>query len=166
MHHRDRRFVGVFALIYIPDTVEVEVGYRLHKHAWGIGLATEGASALVDYGFETVGLDRIVGLTHAENDASKKVLMKAGLQPRGTASSANWREIIAFLARGPRPEEIIAFRPLETHRERSRELLDKNRQGTLTPAEESDLEERGQLNYLMMLLKAEARKILVTQGKS
>jgi len=93
-------------------------------------------------------------------------IIERGLQPRGTASSANWREIIAFLARGPRPEEIIAFRPLETHRERSRELLDKNRQGTLTPAEESDLEEREQLNYLMMLLKAEARKILVTQGKS
>lgn len=78
------QFIGVFALIYIPDTVEVEVGYRLHKHAWGLGLATEGARALVDYGFETVGLDRIVGLTHAENDASKNVLMKAGLQPRGT----------------------------------------------------------------------------------
>ena len=78
-----RKFIGVFALIYIPDTVEVEVGYRLHRPYWGQGLATEGARALVQYGFHTVGLDRIVGLTHAGNDASKRVLMKAGLTARG-----------------------------------------------------------------------------------
>jgi len=88
------------------------------------------------------------------------------LQSRGTGGSTNWREIIAFLARGPRPEEIIAFRPPETHREHSSELLQKNRHGKLTHAEEEELEEIGQLNYLMMLLKAEARKILLKQGRS
>ncbi len=31
-----------------------------------------------------LGLDRVVGLTHPDNDASKHVLMKAGLQARGT----------------------------------------------------------------------------------
>ena len=77
------KFVGVFALIYIPKTVEVEVGYRLRKPAWGRGLATEGASALVRYGMFELGLDRVVGLTHVENNPSKHVLMKAGLQPRG-----------------------------------------------------------------------------------
>lgn len=81
---KSRRFLGVFALIYIPKTVEVEVGYRLMKSAWGRGYATEGARALVRYGLFELGLDRVVGLTHQENDASKHVLMKAGLQPRGT----------------------------------------------------------------------------------
>ncbi len=94
-------FVGVFALIYIPKTVEVEVGYRLHKSAWGHGLATEGARALVQYGFDTVGLDRIVGLTHAENDPSKHVLMKAGLQPRGTGRYYD-KELCYFVAERPR----------------------------------------------------------------
>jgi len=93
-------------------------------------------------------------------------IIERGMQSRGTGTSANWREIIAFLARGPRPEEIIAFRPTETHRERSSELLQKNRQGKLTQVEEEELEEMGQLNYLMMLLKAKARKILATAGKS
>lgn len=78
------RFVGGYALIYIPNTVEVEVGYRLHTHAWGRGLATEGARALVRYGMVELGLDRVVGLTHPENDASKHVLMKSGLAPCGT----------------------------------------------------------------------------------
>lgn len=77
------RFVGAYALNYIPKTVEVEVGYRLEKAAWGRGLATEGARALVRHGTVGLGLDRVVGLTHPDNDASKRVLMKAGLQPRG-----------------------------------------------------------------------------------
>src|SRR5437879_5951690 len=80
-------------------------------------------------------------------------IIERGLQQHGTGTSANWREIIAFLARGPRPEEIIAFRPPEPHRERSRELLDKNREGTLTEAEESELDDVEHLNHLMMLLK-------------
>lgn len=76
-------FVGAYALNYIPKTVEVEVGYRLCKSAWGCGLATEGASALVRYGMVELGLNRVVGLTHPENEPSKNVLRKAGLQPRG-----------------------------------------------------------------------------------
>ena len=62
-----RRFVGTYALIYIPNTAEVEVGYRLHQHAWGRGLATEGSRALVRYGMFELGINRIVGLTHPEN---------------------------------------------------------------------------------------------------
>lgn len=92
-----RQFVGAFALIYIPKTVEVEVGYRLHQFAWGRGLATEGARALVRYGMFELGLDRVVGLTHLENEASKRVLMKAGLQPRGTGHYYD-KELSYFVA--------------------------------------------------------------------
>ena len=92
-----RKFIGVFALFYIPQTVEVEVGYRLAKPAWGRGLATEGARALVRYGMFELGLARVVGLTHAENDPSKRVLMKAGLEPRGTGHYYG-RELCYFVA--------------------------------------------------------------------
>ncbi len=92
-----RNFVGVFALNYIPKTVEVEVGYRLAKSAWGRGLATEGARALVRYGIVELGLARVVGLTHADNEPSKRVLMKAGLQPRGTGHYYQ-RELCYFVA--------------------------------------------------------------------
>ena len=78
-----RRFVGAYALIYIPKTVEVEIGYRLCKSAWGHGFATEGARALVRYGIIELGLDRVVGLTHPANEPSKHVLIKSGLQPHG-----------------------------------------------------------------------------------
>jgi RimJ/RimL family protein N-acetyltransferase len=76
-------FVGWFALKYIPGTTEVEVGYRLRFGAWGRGLATEGARALVRHGFDDLGLYRIVGVTHPDNLASQRVLMKAGLADAG-----------------------------------------------------------------------------------
>ena len=76
-------FIGWFSLKYIPNTVEVEVGYRLLPDAWGQGFATEGASELVRYGFDDVGLDRIIGVTHKDNFASQRVLMKAGLEDEG-----------------------------------------------------------------------------------
>ena len=78
-----QKFVGVFALVYIPKTVQVEVGYRLRKSAWGRGLATEGARALVRYGMIELGLERIAGLTHPDNAGSQNVLMKAGLRRNG-----------------------------------------------------------------------------------
>jgi [ribosomal protein S5]-alanine N-acetyltransferase len=76
-------FIGWFALKYVPRTVDVEVGYRLLHDAWGLGFATEGACALVDYGFDDLGLDRIIGVTHKDNFASQRVLLKAGLDDRG-----------------------------------------------------------------------------------
>ena len=94
----EQRFVGAYALIYIPETVEVEVGYRLRKSVWGCGLATEGARALVRYGLAGLGLDRVVGLTHPDNDASKRVLMKAGLEPCGTGHYYG-KELCYFVAK-------------------------------------------------------------------
>ena len=76
-------FVGWFALKYVPGTVEVEVGYRLRHAAWGRGYATEGARELVDYGFDELGLFRIIGITHPENVSSRRVLEKAGLVDAG-----------------------------------------------------------------------------------
>jgi len=76
-------FVGWFCLKYVPKTVEIELGYRLSPDAWGRGYATEGARALVRYGFADLGLQRIIGLTHPDNVASQRVLQKAGLVDSG-----------------------------------------------------------------------------------
>jgi RimJ/RimL family protein N-acetyltransferase len=76
-------FVGWFCLKYVPQTVEIELGYRLLPEAWGFGYATEGASALLRYGVEVLGLYRIIGLTHPGNTASQRVLRKAGMHDAG-----------------------------------------------------------------------------------
>ncbi len=85
--HATRRdtgaFVGWFSLKYAGRSPDIEVGYRLVPAAWGRGYATEGATALVDYGFDDLDLDRIIGVTHPSNRASQRVLQKAGLADEG-----------------------------------------------------------------------------------
>ncbi len=76
----DGAFVGICGIQYLENTGEVEVGYRLMKAYWGRGLATEGARACVEYGFTTVGLERIVAVIHPDNIASQRVLEKIGLR--------------------------------------------------------------------------------------
>jgi RimJ/RimL family protein N-acetyltransferase len=50
------------------------------KNAWGNGYATEAATAVLDYGFNTISLKRIVGRAHIENAASLSVLHKIGMK--------------------------------------------------------------------------------------
>jgi len=97
-----RRFIGWFSLKYIPDTVEVEVGYRLRHDAWGKGFATEGARELVRYGFDTVGLLRIIGITDPHNIASQHVLRKCGLSEAGWGHYYGQR-LRVFAATNPQP---------------------------------------------------------------
>jgi RimJ/RimL family protein N-acetyltransferase len=85
--HTSRRdtgaFIGFFALNYTGRTTDIEIGYRLLHNAWGLGFATEGATALKHYGFDDLGLQRIIGVTLPGNKPSQRVLMKAGLVDRG-----------------------------------------------------------------------------------
>jgi RimJ/RimL family protein N-acetyltransferase len=56
-----------------------ELGYRLRRMDWGQGLASEGAAALVNWGFRSGGYDKIVATTMAVNHASRRVMEKIGL---------------------------------------------------------------------------------------
>jgi RimJ/RimL family protein N-acetyltransferase len=71
--------IGWNGLQYLPETDEVEVGFLLRKAYWGKGLATEGARASLRYGFEELGLERIVAIVHPENIASQRVIEKLGM---------------------------------------------------------------------------------------
>jgi len=76
-------FVGWFSLKYAGKSSDIEIGYRLLPQAWGQGFATEGAAAMRDYGFDDVGLARIIGITHPGNRASQRVLAKIGMVDEG-----------------------------------------------------------------------------------
>jgi RimJ/RimL family protein N-acetyltransferase len=76
----DGAWMGFCGLQFLDSSSEVEVGYRLARRFWGMGLATEAASACLRYGFEELGLDRIVGVVQLENLASQRVLEKIGLR--------------------------------------------------------------------------------------
>lgn len=70
-------FVGWFCL-WRDSEIQAELGYRLQRSAWGQGLATEGASALVNWGFEGAGYEKIVSTTMTVNTGSRRVLEKLG----------------------------------------------------------------------------------------
>jgi RimJ/RimL family protein N-acetyltransferase len=93
--HTSRRdtgsFIGFFALNYAGKSTDIEIGYRLLHNAWGLGFATEGATALAHYAFDDLGLDRVIGVTHPGNKASQAVLMKAGMVDIGWGNYYNKR---------------------------------------------------------------------------
>jgi RimJ/RimL family protein N-acetyltransferase len=72
--------IGHAGLQRLDGTDDVELGYYLGRPAWGQGYATEAARVCVAYGFETVGLRRIVAVVRTENDASRNVLGKLGFR--------------------------------------------------------------------------------------
>jgi [ribosomal protein S5]-alanine N-acetyltransferase len=76
-------FIGWFALKPLPKIGDIEIGYRLLPQYWGLGFATEGARLLRDYGFENLKLPKIVAITHLENKASQRVLIKNGFSETG-----------------------------------------------------------------------------------
>jgi ribosomal-protein-alanine N-acetyltransferase len=75
------QFIGRCGLL--PWTIdgqhEVEVAFALSKAYWGQGLATEAAQALVHYGFEHLGLSRLICLIDHDNEGSIKVATKVGM---------------------------------------------------------------------------------------
>jgi RimJ/RimL family protein N-acetyltransferase len=56
-----------------------DLGYRLLRRQWGKGLASVGARELVRYGFDEIGLDRVIAHTIAVNARSRAVLERIGL---------------------------------------------------------------------------------------
>lgn len=75
--------IGFCGLKYLADHGEVDIGYRFRPEFWGRGLASEATSASVQFGFEHIGLRRIVGHVLPENAASIRVLEKCGLTFEG-----------------------------------------------------------------------------------
>jgi len=78
--------------------------YVLKEPYWGKGLATEAASALLEYAFCGLGLLQIDSAAAYENVASKRVMEKIGMQSQGlddeggyffTLSRDAWRALSA-----------------------------------------------------------------------
>lgn len=73
-------FIGFAEPRFLPEILPcIEIGWRLARPAWGQGLATEGARRAMDFGFATLGLERIVSVTRPENRSSWNVMQKLGM---------------------------------------------------------------------------------------
>ena len=79
-------FVGWWLLTLEDDDErgQAELGYRLLPDFWRQGLASEGAAALLAYGFDDMGLTQIFAETMAVNAGSRAVMSRLGLTYLGT----------------------------------------------------------------------------------
>jgi RimJ/RimL family protein N-acetyltransferase len=72
--------IGICGLIKRETLEDVDVGFALLPQFWSTGYAFEAASAVMAYGRNVLGLDRIVAITSPDNYASIKLLEKIGLR--------------------------------------------------------------------------------------
>jgi RimJ/RimL family protein N-acetyltransferase len=79
------RFLGFTGLNPMPPGVPgaggMEVGWRLARHAWHQGFATEAATAAVGVAFGGVGLAEIWSITATLNEPSQAVMRRLGMTP-------------------------------------------------------------------------------------
>jgi RimJ/RimL family protein N-acetyltransferase len=77
-------FIGYTGLNPMPADVPgaggVEIQWRLSKHAWHQGYATEAATAAVGVAFDGAGLDEIWSMTAVRNEPSQAVMRRLGLR--------------------------------------------------------------------------------------
>jgi len=87
-HKADRRVIGSLGLhkswaneddAYKGLKVK-EIGYVLAKSYWGQGLIPEAVSAVIKYGFNTLGLEAFTCGHFSENSQSRRVIEKTGFQ--------------------------------------------------------------------------------------
>ncbi len=102
----DGTFLGWFALDPSDDGTGPELGYRLRRAAWGRGLATEGARALVDHAFTIPEVRRVWAQTMTVNVRSRAVLAKAGLRYVRTFH-LDWPDPIAGTEHGEVEYELL-----------------------------------------------------------
>ena len=79
-------FVGWWSASSFEGRPEISgIGYRLRAAAWGQGLATEGARAMIRRAFACRDIARVFATTMAANTGSRRVLEKLGM-----AHTATW----------------------------------------------------------------------------
>jgi RimJ/RimL family protein N-acetyltransferase len=75
------RFLGRAGLKYWSQFDETEVGWVLHRDAWGQGYGTEAARACCDWGFASLEVPYFTAMIHPDNHASIRLARRLGMEP-------------------------------------------------------------------------------------
>lgn len=78
------KVIGIINLFsYIPTHFRAEIGYVSARNYWGKGIATEAATAVLDFGFNVMGLHKIHATVDPRNLSSRHALEKCGFHYEG-----------------------------------------------------------------------------------
>lgn len=95
----ENKVIGFAGLKYLPEIDKTDIGFRFLPEYWGKGLATEASKAIIEYGFNELGLTEIIAIAMQKNIGSNKVLLKSGMELYkvgeylGDGGSHNWYKI-------------------------------------------------------------------------
>lgn len=102
--------IGTVGLAIADLDHQAEIGYWFGREYWGNGFCTEAVVAVLDYGFEKLGLHRIFAQHISRNGASARVLEKAGFSREGLMRqhARKWgvfEDVVCYgmLCKDPRP---------------------------------------------------------------
>lgn len=87
----------------------------------------------------------------------------AGVNSRLMSTARAYEEIVDFIAAGASPQNVVAFRPSEIAKRRVMDLIDREKTASLSPEERSELDHYLQLEHLMRLAKARARRYVLDE---
>lgn len=76
-----------------------------------------------------------------------------------------YEEVIEFIAAGTKPRDVAAFQPSLETKERISNLIHREKTTDISPDEKSELDHYMQLEHLMRLAKARARKYIKKVSK-
>jgi [ribosomal protein S5]-alanine N-acetyltransferase len=79
-----QEFMGMVFLDTYHDGVHTEIGYQFLPEFWGKGFAREVIKAVIQYGFQTKELKKVVAETQSQNQASCRLLVSVGMRFEGT----------------------------------------------------------------------------------
>ena len=94
----DGSFLGNITLRINQSDEHGELGYWIGKPYWNMGYATEATQAVIRYGFEVLGLQRIFAGHFTRNPASGRVMQKAGMTYEGCFRHHNKWDVFEDLA--------------------------------------------------------------------
>ncbi len=78
------RVIGNISVVRLREDIdEAEIGYCMSRAYWGRGIMPEALKAVMDYLFDTAGMNRVAACHDANNPRSGRVMEKAGMKTEG-----------------------------------------------------------------------------------
>ena len=76
-------FIGGIGVTLTPQNLRAEIGYWLAEPFWNKGIMTEATKAVIEFAFNTLGVNKLTASHLQINSASGQVMMKCGMYKEG-----------------------------------------------------------------------------------